>query len=143
MTTSYIREIAVLAAGADGNCPCNCHNPEVCKVSEPFGHHDCVECWIALIEEICSKGAEPYEKAIWAVLVAVCGVDPDGLDDFVHNVRDSRMPEYRFQGSLGFGGKVYIENPPRVECYKENETTERLRTINSANELLAIIAKLY
>ena len=50
-----VEKIAVLAAGAHGSCPCNCHDPEVCKVSEPFNHKSCTECWVSLIEEICSE----------------------------------------------------------------------------------------
>lgn len=58
MKRTTVEKIARLAAGTDGNCPCNCHNPEVCKVSEPFDHHDCTECWVSLIEEICSEEDE-------------------------------------------------------------------------------------
>ncbi len=51
-----VRKIAALAAGAGGACPCNCHDPAVCGVSEPFDHHDCTECWGALIGEIIARG---------------------------------------------------------------------------------------
>jgi len=54
MNEATVKKIAALAAKAGGNCPCNCHDLAVCKVSEPFNHHDCTECWVALIEEICS-----------------------------------------------------------------------------------------
>lgn len=51
-TKGVVRRIAALAAGAGGACPCNCHDPAMCEVSEPFNHHDCTECWVALIGEI-------------------------------------------------------------------------------------------
>lgn len=155
MKRALVEKIATLVAGAGGNCPCNCHDPAMCEVSEPFEHHDCVECWIALIGEICSlekiwelypleewkRQAKFQAEVIWVILVAVCGASPDERDDFIpHAIRGS---EYRFQGKLGFGGKVYIENPPWVSCYSEDENPERLRMIASANGLLAAIARLW
>ena len=149
MKRTAVEKIATLAAGADGNCPCNCHDPAVCKVSEPFGHHDCVECWTALIKEICSleesesrAESESLADAVWAVLVGVCGASPDERDDFVHHALRTTLLEYRFQGNLGFGGKVYMGDPPRVSCYKEDENPVRRVIIDGANALLAAIARL-
>lgn len=142
MRKTTVEKIAMLAAA--GNCPCNCHIPAVCDVSEPFGHHDCVECWTALIEEACSLDeAESRAEAVWAVIVAVCGADPEGRGDFVFHAIRGPLPEYRFQGSLGWGGKVHLKSPPQVSCYSEDENPKRRRMIDSANELLAAIAKLW
>lgn len=144
MKRTTVKEIAALVGSADGNCPCNCHIPEVCKVSEPFGHHNCTECWVALIESIrSSEESETCAKAIWAVLVAVCGASPDERDGFVYHTLQTPGLDYRFQGNLGFGGKVYIEHPPRVSCYREDENPERLMMVDSANRLLAAIAAIW
>lgn len=140
---STMEKIAALAAGAGGNCPCNCHDPEVCKVSEPFNHHDCAECWVALIGEMLSpEGPEVRARAVWAVLVNVCGASTDEWDDFVHHaLRDARL-EYSFRGNLGSGGKVYMDDPPRVSCYREDETPSRLAAVDGANAILAAIAEI-
>ena len=65
-----------------------------------------------------------------------------------HQVKDGGCMEYRFQGSLGFGGKLWVTlgyipfNPVRVvnrmyvSCYPEDQTPERLKTIEKVNGLL-------
>lgn len=79
-----------------------------------------------------------YHRAVWDILVASCGASKAGRDDFVAQaMQQGYVPEYRFQGELGFGGKVHMEGPPRVSCYGEDENPRRLRTIDDANELLA------
>ena len=55
---------------------------------------------------------------------------------FVRLAQETDYLEYRFRGDLGFGGKVYVEDPPRVACYPEDETPERNRKIENANGLL-------
>lgn len=86
-------------------------------------------------------------EAVWAVLIVVCGANQsdEAQADFVHHAQKEQRPplEYRFQGSLGFGGKIYLENPPRVSCYKEDETSDENRKIKNANRLLAAIAMLW
>jgi len=49
--------------------------------------------------------------------------------------------EYRFQGNLGFGGKFWV-NAGRyyVTCYPEDETPDRLTTIESVNAALASLS---
>ena len=48
--------------------------------------------------------------------------------------------EYRFCGSLGFGGKFRNngnrDGVPHVDCYREHETAERVATIEKVNALL-------
>jgi hypothetical protein len=46
--------------------------------------------------------------------------------------------EYRFQGRLGFGGKVWLslEEDPKVSYYPEDETPERKKTAEKINEEL-------
>lgn len=43
--------------------------------------------------------------------------------------------EFRFVGSLGFGGKLYVQysdGVPRVSCYAEDETPARLEAMTTA-----------
>lgn len=48
--------------------------------------------------------------------------------------------EYRFQGSLGFGGKVWSSSGRvYVNCYPEHMTDERRVMIERANERLAAV----
>jgi len=46
--------------------------------------------------------------------------------------------EYRFQGLLGFGGKIWLplEKAPYISCYREDENRERLEIIEKTNALL-------
>jgi hypothetical protein len=89
--------------------------------------------------------------AAYTILVEECGAREDGREMFRtllrHDIRrgDGGI-EYRFQGALGFGGKFrtcYV-NPPEfdryrlyVDCYREDETPERLAMIERANQRLA------
>lgn len=86
-------------------------------------------------------------EAVWITLVIACGADAEKQDDFVRLAQQMDSLEYRFQGNLGFGGKVYVgrfeKDPPRVSCYKEDETPKRRKTINNVNQLLTAIAKLW
>lgn len=73
---------------------------------------------------------------IWAILVRYCGASEDGLSEFRRTMllSDSNRMEYRFQGSLGFGGKLWIDPyNVRVSCYPEDVTPERSSAIDFAN----------
>lgn len=81
--------------------------------------------------------------AVYAILKEECGA-PGGLmeDGFVYEftkVDDEYGPtsEWRFQGNLGFGGKFRYPRM-RVDCYKEDESPERLAAIERANTKLAL-----
>jgi len=56
---------------------------------------------------------------------------------------NSRYPctEYRFMGALGFGGKFRNngnrDGVPHVDCYRENQSPQRLEMIEKANARLA------
>lgn len=66
--------------------------------------------------------------AAWAVLVEVAGARdrPDDRDDFVRHATRAGQVEYRFQGTLGFGGKFYFDGwTARVGCYPEDRTPLR------------------
>ena len=81
-------------------------------------------------------------EAVWLLLVNVCGAARDERDAFIRYAKENPQ-EYRFQGNLGFGGKLYFEFPPRVACYPEDETAERNRTVDCANEFLIVLANLW
>ena len=77
---------------------------------------------------------------IYDILYEHCRA-PWGLkNSFIQSVQDNNKSypyEFRFCGSLGFGGKIFIDsNKIWISCYKEDETPERLATIRKVNELL-------
>jgi hypothetical protein len=76
---------------------------------------------------------ETVANLIYDILVSTCGASDNGWGryDFVHHFPTS---EYRFQGSLGFGGKFWVNHGCwYVNCYREDETPGRLDAIASAN----------
>lgn len=69
--------------------------------------------------------------AIWTVLVECCGARESHRETFI---RCMQGVEYRVGGSLGFGGKLYVDRQGcRVSCYREDETPERRAAIDAAN----------
>lgn len=80
---------------------------------------------------------------IWDVLVERCQASSLGKGEFesyfLSNILD-RGIEYRFQGALGFGGKVWLKSKPGavpyVTCYPEDLTDEREIMIRAANGAL-------
>lgn len=51
--------------------------------------------------------------------------------------------EYRFMGSLGGGGKIWLplDQDPYVTCYQESETPDRKQAMDKANEDLSKLVK--
>ena len=81
---------------------------------------------------------EATANAVWDVLAAECGAGELWRQDFVLRAAGAGLTEYRFMGSLGFGGKLYAERGGfRVGCYPEDETPQRLAAMERANRLLA------
>jgi hypothetical protein len=78
-----------------------------------------------------------YEE-VWDLLVNDAGASKDPLDkeSFVCAFTKIEYPttEYRFCGSLGFGGKFWRNNGFYISCYREDETPKQLGTINRVNE---------
>ncbi len=81
----------------------------------------------------------PFWAGVWRILQEECGAGPDRFG-FVS--RAGAFPrEWRFQGALGFGGKLWHQHGrPSVTCYREHETPERLAMIARANARLATLA---
>lgn len=81
-------------------------------------------------------------ERIWEILKEHCGAGDFWKDNFISVAQGWGVEfhdlEYRFQGALGFGGKIWIERngSSRVTCYPEDETPERRRMIDAANAAL-------
>lgn len=74
----------------------------------------------------------------WDILVAEAEADPkpDAKRDFVLTmVEDTHCDEYRFGGTLGFGGKFYRDSPCQccIRCYSEDLTPEIQAVIDKVN----------
>lgn len=82
--------------------------------------------------------AEESLSAIYEILVKEVGANPLDSDSFVRHYASPQAVEWRFCGTLGYGGKFY-RNAGRhyAQCYREDETRERRRTIERVNKLLA------
>lgn len=92
-------------------------------------------------------------NSVLRILIEECGyrvLDPRDGDAFVRSIQWPQEPskvmeshvcrEYRFCGSLGFGGKFRNngnnENTPYVDCYNEDVTPARTAMIEAANKRL-------
>lgn len=88
----------------------------------------------------------PQATAIYALLVEYAGANPSARDDFVAVQTDRHIGEYRFGGSLGFGGKFWRRHVPggreqwAVTCYPEDQTPARTSTIAETNRVLSLLA---
>ena len=87
------------------------------------------------------KYDEATLSAIYDILIRTCGAwdTADARTQFVTAVDQFAAAwsfEYRFQGLLGFGGKIWLYNGdyPYVNCYKEDETKERNKAMAQANQ---------
>jgi hypothetical protein len=82
---------------------------------------------------------EPIAHRIYDVLVRHAGAtEHDRIGFVVAHTTDGGCWEFRFQGSLGFGGKFRNDAGRwRVDCYREDETPERLAVIEATNLALA------
>ena len=79
------------------------------------------------------------KRAIWDVLEQHCAAPPSMWPQFEYHFPQCR--EFRFQGSLGFGGKVWKRYGAGVfvNCYAEDETPERRAVVEAANQALSEI----
>jgi hypothetical protein len=92
-------------------------------------------------------GMEILFGKVWNVLVRHAGASSseDARADFVQNHVHAVsiattwwiQEEWRFMGSLGWGGKLYCEPESfRVGCYLEDRTSHRDAVCKSTNEVL-------
>lgn len=70
------------------------------------------------------------------ILVEHCGAqEGSGRQNFVQVQAMQFCREFRFQGALGFGGKLYRSRLGfRVGCYPEDDNPDRDKMIEAANE---------
>src|SRR5690349_18705869 len=85
-------------------------------------------------------------RTIYALL-RLLGAPESAEENYVSHFTKSpgHVPEeWRFQGVLGGGGKLYLERERwRVGCYKEDDTPERIAMIRSANSVLDVLRQKY
>ncbi len=79
---------------------------------------------------------EEQANAVYDVLAEHAGASEGQRDEFAFMHVNGCCDEYRFIGSLGFGGKFWRRDW-RVSCYREDETPERVEAIRVANDALA------
>ena len=95
--------------------------------------------------EVVRKITPEQAEAVYTILVKHVGArdTADARTSFVWAVIDRKHPcrEYRFQGSLGFGGKFRNngshDDTPYVDCYPEHKTPARDAVILATNAFLA------
>lgn len=86
----------------------------------------------------------PYNKgtanALWDIVVQECGANECEREHFVYDMTThpaGTQSEWRFQGAIGFGGKLYFSyNRWYVGCYNEEETPYVKLMIAEANARL-------
>lgn len=72
--------------------------------------------------------------------VQICIEECVGRESDFEGIDVDTLTEWRFQGALGFGGKLWRKgNGFKVSCYSEDETESRRAMIAKANERLALI----
>jgi len=81
-----------------------------------------------------------FLNKVYDILCQMADAREDDRFGFVESHMDSKYPcrEWRFCGSLGFGGKYRIERNT-IDCYLEDLTPNRQATIDKVNQALADI----
>ena len=87
---------------------------------------------------------EEMANKVWDVLIEHAGAsshDADRLAFVISSVGEDRLPEYRFQGALGFGGKVYLRDRRgwEVYYYPEDRSQKRDAIVSRTNAALFAI----
>ena len=78
--------------------------------------------------------------AVYDILTMHAGAPERDRDGFVHVHSKTGCAEWRFQGSLGFGGK-YRAATNSIDCYSEDETSKRKALIENVNIKLISCAR--
>jgi len=78
-------------------------------------------------------------REAWVIVVEECGANfKDGAAFIRYGLDHPDWTEWRFQGKLGFGGKLWNHNGKLyVAYYAEDETPERYEMMQKANKRLA------
>lgn len=96
-------------------------------------YHECPMC---KRHEHLKLPREQLLHRVWSVLVEHAGAKESMRDEFLAG----HVNEFRFQGTLGFGGKVYGKHVLHIDCYTEDYTSNRLATIERVNNILSCIS---
>lgn len=81
-------------------------------------------------------------NSIVDILIEHCGVAANRRNSIVEELMWQQLTEYRFQGELGFGGKLkHKHNKLYVDYYPEDKTTQREQMVQAANTKLEKIYK--
>lgn len=84
-------------------------------------------------EEVDRCATDDDWNRLYDILIAECDATEYWRQNFVGSMSDG-CREYRFGGSLGFGGKLRNNsNGVYVDCYQENITPEREKDMKAAN----------
>jgi len=71
---------------------------------------------------------------IFDILVEECGASEDLRSHFVHTQSTVNCKQFRFQGDLGYHGKLYVsEKRWYVDCAVDDLSNPRYRIIEKAN----------
>lgn len=82
---------------------------------------------------------EEFYRKVYKILVNHGGAQKDMTRDFIAHALEEKHPltEWRFSGTLGFGGKFWRQNGRvYVTCYPEDRTPAREAAIEKMNKLL-------
>jgi hypothetical protein len=83
-------------------------------------------------------------NSIVDILVEHCGVNANRRKTIVDDLMWGKLTEYRFQGNLGFGGKLNYNNSKiYISYYLEDKTPEKELMVEIANNKLSEIYSKY
>lgn len=86
------------------------------------------------------KLTEEQANKIYDILVTDCGALENNREMFIYQETKERVTEWRFCGSLGFGGKFWNDYGAwRISCYPEDSTPAREKLIQQTNQKLFIL----
>ena len=75
------------------------------------------------------------KEKIWQILEEHAGAYPNNKDNFLANWPE--CTEYRFCGSLGFGGKIWHNcRKVYINCYSEDLNPKKQKVIDKVNGLI-------
>lgn len=96
---------------------------------------------------------EEYANVVYDALVKHAGAPESRRGEFVYHQTNEFCIEYRFMGSLGFGGKFWRNAGSLrdgswgemwyVNNYSEDETVNSVAMVNRTNDALYVLADLF
>lgn len=135
-----------LCQDEQGNLSITCYSEDIDKTTWKYFRK--INLWLQkFVErkeserlELAPKKVRTAEEwgAVYDLLVAEAGAHPDGREPFLYHCTQETLREWRFQGQLGFGGKLYqdFNGELRIGCYVEDDTVDTRRIKKSVNPKL-------